>query len=588
MFYNAINLDQEEFNMRKIVFILATVLFTFPCFAQSQRQDFEDLKTDFIENLWRLYPEWATSSGYYKFNHVLSIPNEAYRQKQLEFSKAGLVKLQAIGLNKLTLSDQTDYFLMRDFMQSIPWQINILKDYEWNPSNYNVSGDFSFILNTEYAPLVDRLNSINEKLKSVPAYFEQAKNNIKNPTIEHTRLSIDQNRNSLNVFEEEIPAAVEKSSLNEQQKLELYDNCKKAKSAIENYVRFLEKLDNPNPRNFRLGKELYAQKFINNIQSEHSAAEIYQMAIERKKYLHAQMYATTKTLWKDYFASTTMPKDTLLAIKMMIDTLSVQHVKAEDFQSSIEKHIPLLVDFINRKQLIYLDPNKPLEVRKEPAYMAGVAGASISSPGPYDKNGKTFYNVGSLEGWTADKQESYLREYNNYILQILDIHEAIPGHYTQGVYANQSPSLIKTILGNGTMIEGWAVYAELMMLENGYGNNTPEMWLMYYKWNLRSTCNTILDIGVHMQNMSQEDALDLLIRQAFQQQAEANGKWNRVQLSSVQLCSYFTGFKEIIDLREAYKNLKGNRYTVKEFNEKFLGYGSVPVKYIKELMLNEK
>jgi uncharacterized protein (DUF885 family) len=283
-----------------------------------------------------------------------------------------------------------------------------------------------------------------------------------------------------------------------------------------------------------------------------------------------------------------MPNDTLLANKMMIDTLSVQHVKAEDFQSSIEKHIPLLVDFINKKQLIYLDPSKPLEVRKEPAYMAGVAGASISSPGPYDKNGKTFYNVGSLEGWSDAEKESYLREYNNYILQILDIHEAIPGHYTQGIYANQSPSLIKSILGNGTMIEGWAVYSELMMIENGYGNNTPEMWLMYYKWNLRSTCNTILDIGVHTQNMSKEDAISLLTKQAFQQEAEANGKWNRVQLSSVQLCSYFTGFKEIIDLREAYKKMKGSKYSLKEFNEKFLSYGSVPVKYIKELMLNEK
>jgi uncharacterized protein (DUF885 family) len=477
---------------------------------------------------------------------------------------------------------------MRDFMQSIPWQVNTQKEYEWNPSNYNVSGDFSYILYTEYAPLIDRLNTINEKLKSVPAYFEEAKKNIKNPTLEHTKLAIDQNKNSIDVFDEEILKAVEKSSLREDEKNDLYENCKKAKTAILSYVSFLEKLHNPTPRSYRLGNELYAQKFLNNIQSEYSADQIYKMALERKKYLHEQMYATTRTLWKDYFTNIAIPNDTLLANKMMIDTLSVQHVKAEDFQSSIEKHIPLLVDFINKKQLIYLDPSKPLEVRKEPAYMAGVAGASISSPGPYDKNGKTFYNVGSLEGWSDAEKESYLREYNNYILQILDIHEAIPGHYTQGIYANQSPSLIKSILGNGTMIEGWAVYSELMMIENGYGNNTPEMWLMYYKWNLRSTCNTILDIGVHTQNMSKEDAISLLTKQAFQQEAEANGKWNRVQLSSVQLCSYFTGFKEIIDLREAYKKMKGSKYSLKEFNEKFLSYGSVPVKYIKELMLNEK
>jgi uncharacterized protein (DUF885 family) len=573
--------------MKKIIAFLI-ILSSFYISPAQKNEAFEEYKSMFIENLWKLYPEWATNSGYYKYNHILTIPNEAFRQNQLDFSKAGLAKLELIDFNKLSLSDKTDYYLMQDFMQSIPWQVNTQKEYEWNPSNYNVSGDFSYILYTEYAPLIDRLNTINEKLKSVPAYFEEAKKNIKNPTLEHTKLAIDQNKNSIDVFDEEILKAVEKSSLREDEKNDLYENCKKAKTAILSYVSFLEKLHNPTPRSYRLGNELYAQKFLNNIQSEYSADQIYKMALERKKYLHEQMYATTRTLWKDYFTNIAIPNDTLLANKMMIDTLSVQHVKAEDFQSSIEKHIPLLVDFINKKQLIYLDPSKPLEVRKEPAYMAGVAGASISSPGPYDKNGKTFYNVGSLEGWSDAEKESYLREYNNYILQILDIHEAIPGHYTQGIYANQSPSLIKSILGNGTMIEGWAVYSELMMIENGYGNNTPEMWLMYYKWNLRSTCNTILDIGVHTQNMSKEDAISLLTKQAFQQEAEANGKWNRVQLSSVQLCSYFTGFKEIIDLREAYKKMKGSKYSLKEFNEKFLSYGSVPVKYIKELMLNEK
>lgn len=247
----------------------------------------------------------------------------------------------------------------------------------------------------------------------------------------------------------------------------------------------------------------------------------------------------------------------------------------------------VLVDFIKQKDLIYIDPSKPLVVRKEPAYMAGVAGASISSPGPYEKNGNTYYNVGSMEGWPKEQAESYLREYNHYILQILNIHEAIPGHYTQLVYSNQSPSLIKAILGNGTMIEGWAVYTELMMLENGYGNNEPEMWLMYYKWNLRTVCNTILDYSVHVNNFTKEEAIHLLVNEAFQQTAEAEGKWKRATLTQVQLCSYFTGFKEIYEFREEYKALKGKEFDLKKFHEKFLSYGSAPVKHIREMMLGE-
>jgi uncharacterized protein (DUF885 family) len=135
------------------------------------------------------------------------------------------------------------------------------------------------------------------------------------------------------------------------------------------------------------------------------------------------------------------------------------------------------------------------------------------------------------------------------------------------------------------MIEGWAVYTEQMMLENGYGNQQPELWLMWYKWNLRSVCNTIVDYSVHTSTLTRDDVIKLLTREAFQQQAEADKKWTRVTVSSVQLTSYYTGFKEIIDLREAYKQKKGDAYRLKTFNETFLSYGNSPVKYIRQLML---
>jgi len=124
-----------------------------------------------------------------------------------------------------------------------------------------------------------------------------------------------------------------------------------------------------------------------------------------------------------------------------------------------------------------------------------------------------------------------------------------------------------------------------MMLENGFGNNEPEMWLMWYKWHLRSVCNAILDYNVHTGNMTKEAAIKFLTTEAFQQQAEAEGKWKRVTVSSVQLTSYFSGYKEIVALREEYKKKMGDKYKLKDFNEKFLSFGSAPVKYIKEAML---
>ncbi len=549
-------------------------------------QPFEDYKNNFINELWQTYPGWALGVGKHDFDSILVIPNEESRKTELKFANNHLDSLKKFTLADLSNNNKTDYYLIENLLKGNIWSANELKSYEWNPSNYNVSEAFSLILSTEFDNLENRIDIFYKRMANVPAYFEAAKQNIKNPTIEHTLLAIDQNLGGLAVFETELEDALAKSTIDENTKTQIFKRADEAIAAIKDYADWLKNLKNDNPRSFRLGKELYAKKFEFDIQSGNTVEEIYQKALTSKVTLHVKMAEITHSLWNKYFKQP-VPTDTLQAIKMMIDKLSTKHVEPDSFQTAIEQQIPVLVDFIKQKDLIYIDPSKPLVVRKEPAYMAGVAGASISSPGPYDKEANTYYNVGSLESWTAERAESYLREYNHYILQILNIHEAIPGHYTQLVYSNQSPSLIKAILGNGTMIEGWAVYTELMMLENGYGNNEPEMWLMYYKWNLRTVCNTILDYSVHVNNFSKEEALNLLVNEAFQQQAEAEGKWRRVTLTQVQLCSYFTGFKEIYEFREEYKTLKGKDFDLKKFHEKFLSYGSAPVKNIREMMLGE-
>ncbi|MBK6987780.1 MAG: DUF885 domain-containing protein [Bacteroidetes bacterium] len=538
--------------------------------------------------MWEIYPGWASSQGYHKFDSVMFVPNAEYDTKQLAFANANLDSLKAFDLKKLSDNNKTDFYMIENQLKSIVWSINEMKSGEWNPASYNVSGEVAEMINNNYDSLDVRLHNLGIKMKNIPAYYEAATKNLKNPTVEHTELAIEQNMGGVSVFENDLVNALKESKLSDAEKSEISNQAKLAVGAIKSYVDFLKTMKNDSPRSFRLGEELYKKKFEFDIQSGYTADEVLAKAISHKKELHQKMAEISAKLWPKYFAGQEMPKDSMLLIRQMIDKLSLIHVHPDSFQIAIDKQIPVLVDFIKEKNLIYIDPSKPLVVRKEPDYMAGVAGASISAPGPYDKTGNTYYNVGSLSGWDKDRAESYLREYNQYILQILNIHEAIPGHYTQLVYANQSPSLIKSLLGSSSMVEGWAVYTERMMLEEGYGNNEPEMWLMYYKWNLRSTCNFILDNSVHTKNMSKEDALNLLTNEAFQQKTEAENKWRRVSLTSVQLCCYFTGYTEIYDLREEMKKKQGDKFKLKDWHEKFLSYGSAPVKYIRELMLEEK
>jgi uncharacterized protein (DUF885 family) len=281
-----------------------------------------------------------------------------------------------------------------------------------------------------------------------------------------------------------------------------------------------------------------------------------------------------------------VPQDTLAIVRDVVAALSREHATPERFVDAVRAQMPELVRWVDEHNLLTQDPTQPLVVRETPLYMRGSgAGASVSAPGPYDKGADTYYNVEPFVDLPPAQAQSYLREYNTYTLQILNIHEAIPGHYTQLVYANRSPSLIKSILGNGAMIEGWAVYAERMMLESGYGGNTDEFWLMWDKWNMRVTLNAILDHEVQAGNTTEAQAVEMLRRDGFQEEAEARNKWLRATLSQVQLSSYFTGYTEIYDLREELKKKKAKEFNLKAFHEQFLSYGSAPVKYIREMML---
>lgn len=574
--------------MRSMLFVLAA-----GCIMScSERQTdgnaaFDRYKEGFIEALWKQYPGYASSMGYHKYDSLLTIPDAGARNRELQFISSHLDSLGRYDSMSLDANNAIELKILRNELERVRFELTELRSFKWDPAQYNVSGQFAEMLSGTYEPLDSRLQNFGKKLKLVPQYYLAARANIQHPTREHTNLAISQNKGGLSVFGNELETHLKASGLGDSEKQAILEDAKKAKAAIEQYVAFLESYPHTTPGSFRLGKELYERKFAFDIVSGYSVSEIYERVINRKKSLHRKMYVLADRLWGTYIKTKERPVDSLEVIRRVVDQISLKHTTPALFQSEIEKQIPELISFINEKDLLYLDPKKPLVVRREPAYMAGVAGASISAPGPYDKDGKTYYNVGSIVEWPAEQSESFLREYNDYILQILNIHEAIPGHYTQLVYSNNSPSIVKSVFGNGAMVEGWAVYTELMMLENGY-KNSDEMWLMYYKWNLRSTCNAILDIAVHTKDMSREEAMDLLTRQAFQQQAEAEGKWNRVTLTQVQLCSYFTGFTEIVELREAVKKREGKNFKLKDFHSRFLSYGSAPVTYIKEMMLKEE
>jgi uncharacterized protein (DUF885 family) len=558
-----------------------------PAVTPAQNAAFQRLCNRFLAALWRQDPDAAIAAGKFLGAASLPVPDQAGREASRAFNKKWLQRFAKIDASRLPPNQRTDLAVLINYLNGANWYQDKFRQYEWDPSQYNVANSLDVILNTDYAPRRQRLQAITRRLEKVPAYYAAARASIHNPTHEHTQLAITQNRGGMQVLEDIAKAAgEEKLSMGEMRRLA--HRLGAARAAMQDYVDWLSALDQQrdpvSARSFRIGKELYEGKFAADIQADVSAEQMYQRALQAKEEAHANMEKLADQLWPKYLADTPKPEGRSAKIAMMIAKLSENHVRPDQVFDTIRAQIPVLQDWIRDHNLVDLDRNKPLVVRETPPYERGVTVASIEAPGPFRPQDKTYYNVSPLDAMSTEKAESTLREYNHWVMQILSIHEGVPGHYLQLQHANKTPSVVKALFGNGATVEGWAVYGERMMLESGYGDNEPEMWLMYYKWNLRTVCNTILDYGVHVLGMSEVDAKRFLIDEAFQTQAEADGKWQRVQYTSVQLTSYFSGYSELMALREQRRRLLGDKFDLKQFHEDFLAYGSAPIKMIGQLM----
>lgn len=551
---------------------------------------FAAMTTAWIEELLALEPEWAIYRGRYEHADRVSIPDAARRARRHDFIAASLERLSAFDERRLSPARRAELHLIRNRLAGMAWYQERFRDWQWAPSTYNVAGPIAALLNTDFAPEADRLRLVSARLAQVPDYYLAARNNIDRPTLEHTELAITQNRGALSVLAPSLLERVRAAGL-EDSELEVFDQrLTAARAAVQDWVAWLEDLhrdlsQSGQARPFRIGEALFEEKFAIDIQAGFSAADLYARALQERDRLHAEMDAIAMELWPTYFPDQQMPAAALQRIGRLVDHLSDRHVALEDFVDEIRRQIPALAEFVREHDLLDQDPDKPLVVRETPEYLrGGGAIASISAPGPFNPGADTYYNVTPLETYGPELAASYLREYNHWILQVLNIHEAIPGHYTQLLHANRSPSLVKSLFGNGAMIEGWAVYAERMMLEQGWGDHQPELWLMYGKWALRVVFNAILDHSVHVLGMEEEEAVRLMREQAFQEYSEATQKWRRLTLSQVQLSSYFSGFAEIYDFRERRQAAHGDHFNLRDFHNRFLSYGSSPVAVIIELM----
>lgn len=545
---------------------------------------FVSLAEEYIERFLEMYPETATALGDHHYDHRLNDYSVQGVRDGIEFNKSSLRSLNRIDPGRLTRDNRVDYYILRNQIEESVFRLETLKEHEWNPLVYNVGGAIYNLLARDFAPIEDRLRNVAARLDAIPEVVALAKANLKRPPRVHTETAIQQNAGTIGLIGEELDRFIAEAP---HMIDEVQPARERALDALGYYGSWLEKDLLPlSDGDFRLGKEKFEKKLGYVLESALTAEEILERAERGLVETQQVLFETARPLFEQYFPGVPVddgPDGRKRVISDVLGELAKSRPDNETIVDEARKCLEECRAFTTRHDLVTV-PSEPIELIVMPEFQRGVAVAYCDAPGPLEREGKTFFAISPTpEDWSEERVESFFKEYNDYMLQNLTIHEAIPGHYLQLAHANrfEAPTLVRSIFYSGPFVEGWATYSEQLMAEAGYGG--PQLRMQQLKMRLRMIINVILDQKVHTAGMTEDEAMQLMIDEGFQEDGEAAGKWRRACLTSTQLSTYFVGNIEVNEIRRAYENRHGAE-SLLEMHDKMLSFGSPPAKYVKELL----
>jgi uncharacterized protein (DUF885 family) len=556
--------------------------------ANPKDDEFEKIAKDYVESFLVSNPEYATELGDHRFDDQLTDYSAAARNRELARAKQFRESLKAFqDVSQLTGANQVDVRILRDNIDNQIFKLEELKEADWNPLVYNQSlaNSLYLLVARDFDSPAKRIPNLRKRMEVIPRVIEQAKQNLQHPPRVHTETAIEQTQGAITLVREGLSPLLDSVP---QMKKETAPLQEKTAKVLEDYKKWLQDdLLKRSDGDFRIGADKFRKRLRFALASDLSMEEIMKRAQADLQQTQNAIYQTALPLYKKYFPKTADEKtlaDKKKVTAAVLNKLAEQHPDDNTIVGYCQKVVSEATDFVKSHNLVTV-PAVPLDVVAMPEFKRGVAIAYCDAPGPLDKTGKTFFAVAPTpKDWSKERKESFFREYNNYMIRDLTVHEAMPGHYLQLAHANQfrAPTLVRAVFQSGAFIEGWAVYCEQMMAEQGFGGS--EVKMQQLKMRLRAIANAILDQSIHAGNMTEQQAMDLMMKETFQQEGEAVAKWKRARLTSAQLSTYFVGVSEHLDLREAAKQKFGTDFDLKKYNDQVISYGSPPVKYVRELM----
>jgi uncharacterized protein (DUF885 family) len=541
---------------------------------------FESVANDFIAKLLRTHPETATSMGDHRYDRATSDYSARGVAADRTLYHHTLDLLTAIPAKELSADNAVDSAILQNELHSRLFDIEVMNVPAREPLYYNPAQGLYLLLARDYAPIKVRLEAVNARLQAIPKILEAAKHNLKNPPRVFTETAIKQNQGAIGMVKDELDEYLKDAP---EMRAKLAPARKHAIAALTAYGQWLEKDLLPRSNgDFRIGKENFRQKLHFALDSDLTPEQILAGAETELKATQQAMVDVATPLYRQYFPDQPVDGvDGKVIVRKVLDKLAETRSNNDTIVAKAKGKLTEASDFVRDHKLLTL-PADPIQVIVMPEFQRGVAIAYCDPAGPLEKNGATFYAISPTPAdWTPQRADSFFREYNDAMLNDLTVHEAMPGHYVQLSIANKvkKSTLVRDLFNSGTFVEGWATYAEQFMADAGFGG--PETKMEQLKMRLRLIINSMLDQKIHAGNMTEQEAMKLMMEDGYQEEGEAAGKWRRALLTSTQLSTYFVGNMELNSLARDLKTKTGG--SDQQVHDEMLAHGSIATKYIRQL-----
>jgi uncharacterized protein (DUF885 family) len=557
--------------------------------AQEADAKFQGFFKQYLEEHFRQQPTAATGLGDHRFDGLLDDVSAEARARWLQFDRATLARLpQEVDYAKLTRDGQIDFEIFQHELQTGIWLTENTHPFEEDPRTYGgyINDSVYLLLVQSTQPKEINIAHCLERMARIPAVIAVARQTLTHPPKPILATAILQNRGAISFYETELfQFAGETPQL---------DKLKAAAAQIaadlKSYQQFLEgDLMARATEDWRLGREKFSRKLDLVLDAGMTADEVLADAEAEFARVQRDLYVIARQLWSQYFPQKPLPPDDAAGrretITKVIDAVDQEHGKPEELVGDARATVENIKKFIREHDVLRLPEPDRCQVIEMPEFRRGNSAAYMDNAPPLDPEAASFYAVSPPPSdWDAKRVESFLEEYNHHMLQILTIHEAYPGHYVQLAYAAGAPSLIRKVYQSGAYVEGWAVYGEQNILDMGYGNGDLRLRLMQLKFYLRAVANAILDHKMHCDNLTDEEAMKMLVEDCFQSEGEARLKIIRAKQSSTQLSTYFVGRMGHYRLRQKTERELGDQFSIGRYHEAVISCGSVPLKYLPELV----